>query len=92
MFICRNELEYLILCKTTQGNFVLLILNILDSERSNECIDFTIIKTSRNNIPISKFGGDFRCKSEYPCCIIKVKSKHFPTVFKQIEKNKKKKK
>ena len=46
--------------------------------------------TSRNNAPISNFGGGFRCKSEYPWCIIQVKSKHFPTVFKKIEKNKKK--
>ncbi|KAF0766624.1 Uncharacterized protein FWK35_00033309 [Aphis craccivora] len=30
--------------------------------------------TSRNNAPISKYGGDFRCKSEYPWYIIKVKS------------------
>ncbi|KAE9541249.1 hypothetical protein AGLY_004494 [Aphis glycines] len=49
-----------------------------------------IIITSRNNASISKFGGGFRWKSEYPWCIIKVKSKHFPTVFKKIEKNKKK--
>ncbi|KAF0768090.1 Uncharacterized protein FWK35_00000696, partial [Aphis craccivora] len=46
--------------------------------------------TSRNNAPISNFGGGFRCKSEYPWCIIEVKSKYFPTVFKKIEKNKKK--
>ncbi|KAF0768535.1 Uncharacterized protein FWK35_00006711 [Aphis craccivora] len=46
--------------------------------------------TSRNNAPISNFGGGFRCKSEYPWCNIEVKSKHFPTVFKKIEKNKKK--
>ncbi|KAF0748993.1 Uncharacterized protein FWK35_00020741 [Aphis craccivora] len=44
--------------------------------------------TSRNNAPILNFGGGFRCKSEYPWCIIEVKSKHFPTVFKKIEKNK----
>ncbi|KAF0749674.1 Uncharacterized protein FWK35_00036671, partial [Aphis craccivora] len=43
-----------------------------------------------NNAPISNYGGGFRCKSEYPWCIIEVKSKHFPTVFKKIEKNKKK--
>ncbi|KAF0760201.1 Uncharacterized protein FWK35_00014343 [Aphis craccivora] len=47
--------------------------------------------TSRNTAPISNYGGGFRCKSEYPLCIIQVKSKHFPTVFKKIEKNKKKK-
>ncbi|KAF0763287.1 Uncharacterized protein FWK35_00007935, partial [Aphis craccivora] len=50
-----------------------------------------MIITSRNNAPISKYGGGggFRCKSEYPWCIIEVKSKHFPIVFKKIEKNKK---
>ncbi|KAF0771763.1 Uncharacterized protein FWK35_00020441 [Aphis craccivora] len=30
--------------------------------------------TSRNNAPISNFGDGFRCKSEYPWCIIEVKS------------------
>ncbi|KAF0753066.1 Uncharacterized protein FWK35_00038832 [Aphis craccivora] len=30
--------------------------------------------TSRNNAPISNYGGGFRCKSEYPWCIIEVKS------------------
>ncbi|KAF0762906.1 Uncharacterized protein FWK35_00026977 [Aphis craccivora] len=57
---------------------------IIDSERSDECIDFTMMCvfffvsvysiTSRNNTPISNFGGGFQCKSEYPWCIIKVKS------------------
>ncbi|KAE9534956.1 hypothetical protein AGLY_008248 [Aphis glycines] len=42
----------------------------VDSERSEECIDFTMIITSRNNAPISNYGGGFRCKSEYPWCII----------------------
>ncbi|KAF0748493.1 Uncharacterized protein FWK35_00020732, partial [Aphis craccivora] len=62
----------------------------LDSERSDECTDFTMIITSLNNATISNFGGGFRCKSEYLWCMIKDKSKHFPTVFKKIEKNKKK--
>ncbi|KAF0766316.1 Uncharacterized protein FWK35_00005333 [Aphis craccivora] len=62
----------------------------LDSERSDECIDFTMIITRRNNAPISNSGGGFRCNSEYPWCIIEVKNKHFSTVFKKIEKNKKK--
>ncbi|KAF0768671.1 sodium channel protein 60E-like isoform X1 [Aphis craccivora] len=31
--------------------------------------------TSRNNAPISKYGGVFRCKSEYPWCIIKFSKK-----------------
>ncbi|KAF0761760.1 Uncharacterized protein FWK35_00011636 [Aphis craccivora] len=69
---------------------------------NHECIDFTMMCvfvffcvsvysiTSRNNAPISNFGGGFRWKSEYLWCIIKIKSKHFPTVFKKIEKNKKK--
>ncbi|KAF0691134.1 Uncharacterized protein FWK35_00033503 [Aphis craccivora] len=61
-----------------------------NSERSEECIDFTMIITSRNNAPISNYEGGFRCKSEYPWCIIEVKSEHLPTVFKKIEKHKKK--
>ncbi|KAF0763711.1 Uncharacterized protein FWK35_00011614, partial [Aphis craccivora] len=40
------------------------------SERSEECIDITMIITSRNNAAISNYGGGFRCKSEYPWCII----------------------
>ncbi|KAF0772906.1 Uncharacterized protein FWK35_00001907 [Aphis craccivora] len=67
-----------------------LCLDILDSERRDEYIDFTMIITSRNNAPISNCGGGFRCKSEYPWCIIGIKSKHFQTVFKNIEKNKNK--
>ncbi|KAF0767621.1 Uncharacterized protein FWK35_00006090 [Aphis craccivora] len=58
------------------------------------CFFFFVVSvytiTSRNNAPISNFKGGFRCKSEYPWCIIEVKSKHFPTVLKKIEKNKKK--
>ncbi|KAF0767073.1 Uncharacterized protein FWK35_00021073 [Aphis craccivora] len=50
----------------------------------------TVGITSRNIAPISNFGGGFRWKSEYLRCIIEVQSKHFPTVFKKIEKNKKK--
>ncbi|KAF0764098.1 Uncharacterized protein FWK35_00002503 [Aphis craccivora] len=46
----------------------------VNSERSEECIDFTMIITSRNNAPISNYGGGFRCKSEYLWCIIEVKS------------------
>ncbi|KAF0714509.1 Uncharacterized protein FWK35_00021690, partial [Aphis craccivora] len=49
-----------------------------NSERRNECIDFTIIITSQNNVPISTFWGGFRWKSEYPWCIKEVKSEHFP--------------
>ncbi|KAF0764493.1 disrupted in renal carcinoma protein 2-like, partial [Aphis craccivora] len=28
--------------------------------------------TSQNNAPISNYGGGFRCKSEYPWCIIEI--------------------
>ncbi|KAF0761993.1 Uncharacterized protein FWK35_00016169 [Aphis craccivora] len=47
----------------------------MDSERSEECIDFTMIITSRNNATISNYGGGFRCKSEYPWCIIEFSKK-----------------
>ncbi|KAE9536009.1 hypothetical protein AGLY_007910 [Aphis glycines] len=52
-------------------NIVLHKSTVTDnSERSDECIDFTMIITSRNNASISNFGGGFRWKSEYPWCII----------------------
>ncbi|KAF0711730.1 Uncharacterized protein FWK35_00038579, partial [Aphis craccivora] len=58
------------------------------------CFVFVFVYSiiSRNNAPISNYGRGFQCKSEYPWCIIeiKIKSKHFPTVFKKIDKNKKK--
>ncbi|KAE9532012.1 hypothetical protein AGLY_010214 [Aphis glycines] len=41
-------------------------------ERSDECIDFTMIITSRKNALISNFGVSFRWKSKYPWCIIEV--------------------
>ncbi|KAE9525671.1 hypothetical protein AGLY_014198 [Aphis glycines] len=41
-----------------------------NSERSDECIDSTMIIKSRNNASISYFGGGFRWQSEYPWCII----------------------
>ncbi|KAF0755730.1 Uncharacterized protein FWK35_00033906 [Aphis craccivora] len=50
-------------------------LPFLDSERSDECIDFTMIITIRNNAPISNYGGGFQCKSEYPWCIIEFSKK-----------------
>ncbi|KAE9523886.1 hypothetical protein AGLY_015774, partial [Aphis glycines] len=73
----------------------------VDSEQSDECIDFIMVCvflvfvsvysiTSRNNILISNFGGGFRWQNEYPWYIIEVKSKDYPTVFKKIDKNKKK--
>ena len=46
--------------------------------------------TSRKNVSISNFRGGFRGQNEYAWCIIEVKSKHFPTVFKKSSKTKKK--
>ena len=77
----------------------IIVEPILDSERSDECIDFTMMFfffvsvysiTSRNNALIANFGGGFRWQSGNPWCIIQVKSKHFPTVFKKSRKTKKK--
>ncbi|KAF0759490.1 Uncharacterized protein FWK35_00009212 [Aphis craccivora] len=45
--------------------------------------------TSRNNASISNFGSGFRLQNEYLWCIIEVKSKHFLTVLKKIEKKQK---
>ncbi|KAF0754837.1 Uncharacterized protein FWK35_00024921 [Aphis craccivora] len=55
------------------------------------CVFFVSVYsiTSRNNALISNFGGGFRSKSEYTWCILEVKNKHFQTVFKKVEKNKK---
>ncbi|KAF0757360.1 Uncharacterized protein FWK35_00010349, partial [Aphis craccivora] len=49
-----------------------------------------MIITSRNNAPISNYGGGFRCKSEYPWCILEVKKLTFSNSFqKNREKQKK---
>ncbi|KAF0706630.1 Uncharacterized protein FWK35_00035447 [Aphis craccivora] len=64
------------------------VMNVLNLQR---CVSFffffclcTLYNiTSRNNAQISNFGGGFRCKSEYPWCIIEVKNKNFKTVFKK---------
>ncbi|KAF0711401.1 Uncharacterized protein FWK35_00036947 [Aphis craccivora] len=70
----------------------------IDSERNEECIDFTMMCvfffvfvsvysiTSRNNAPISNYGGGFRCKSEYPWCIIEFSKKLKKTKKKMTEK------
>ncbi|KAF0704986.1 Uncharacterized protein FWK35_00031197, partial [Aphis craccivora] len=42
--------------------------------------------TSRNNAPISNYGGDFRCKSEYSWCIIEFSKKSRKTKKKMTEK------
>ncbi|KAE9522195.1 hypothetical protein AGLY_017455, partial [Aphis glycines] len=93
---------FLSACTCLLVNDVSIKVRNSNSKRSDECIDFTMMYvfvcvcvsvysiTNRNNASISNFGGGFRWKSEYLWCIIEVKSKHFPTVFKKIEKNKKK--
>ncbi|KAE9529575.1 hypothetical protein AGLY_011671 [Aphis glycines] len=55
-----------------------------NSERSDECIGFTMIITSRNNAPISNYGGAFRCKSEYPWCIIQTDKSSPFRIFRNI--------
>ncbi|KAF0755766.1 Uncharacterized protein FWK35_00009770 [Aphis craccivora] len=54
------------------------------------CIVTIYSITSRYNASISNYGDGFRGKSKYPWYIIEVKSKHFPTIYKQIEKKTKK--
>ncbi|KAE9543392.1 hypothetical protein AGLY_002192, partial [Aphis glycines] len=85
-FIDRTGVNY---CLNYQYTFRIKLYKIDNSERIDECIDFTMIITSRNNASISNFGGGFRGKSDYPWCNIEVKNKHFPSIFKKIEKNKK---
>ncbi|KAF0748566.1 Uncharacterized protein FWK35_00026037 [Aphis craccivora] len=53
----------------------------------NRATRFSTI-TSRNNAPISNFGGSFQCKSEYPWCIIEVNN--FQQFSKKSRKTKKK--
>ncbi|KAE9524658.1 hypothetical protein AGLY_014708 [Aphis glycines] len=47
---------------------------ILNGVINDECIDSTMIITSRNNASILSFGGGFRWKSEYLWCIIEIKN------------------
>ncbi|KAF0748197.1 Uncharacterized protein FWK35_00027844 [Aphis craccivora] len=72
MSILREDISVYLECFVELRNILLDILT--NSERSEECIDFTMIITSRNNAPISNYRSGFRCKSEYPWCIIEVKS------------------
>ncbi|KAF0760973.1 hypothetical protein FWK35_00010699 [Aphis craccivora] len=65
---------HVVLRKTIQTYFFNYLSFILDTERSDECIDSTMIITIQNNFPVSNFG--------------EIESKHFPTVFNKIEKNK----
>ncbi|KAE9541255.1 hypothetical protein AGLY_004500, partial [Aphis glycines] len=48
---------------------------ILNGVMNDECIDFTMIITSRNNASISNFRDGFRWQSEYPWCIIEFSKK-----------------
>ncbi|KAE9534050.1 hypothetical protein AGLY_008786 [Aphis glycines] len=69
-------------------NFQLLATytNILDSERSDECIDFTMNITSRNNAPISNYG----VVSDVKVNILEVKVNIFQQFSKKSRKTKKK--
>ncbi|KAE9533997.1 hypothetical protein AGLY_008733 [Aphis glycines] len=79
----KLQLRYTKLKKNDLINNLKAFIHILDSERNDECIDFTMMYvfffvsvysiTSRNNASISNFGGGFRWKSEYSRCIIEVK-------------------
>ncbi|KAF0732006.1 Uncharacterized protein FWK35_00019247, partial [Aphis craccivora] len=69
-----------------------LVKYILDSERSDECVDFTMLcvffvsvytRTCRNNTSISNLGCGFRYQKE-------LSFSNFPIVFKSAEKNQKK--
>ncbi|KAF0759962.1 Uncharacterized protein FWK35_00026542 [Aphis craccivora] len=59
-----------------------------NSERSDECIDLTMLKC-RNNARISNFGGGFRFVIESSWCIGEV-ILSFTIVFKSAGKNQKK--
>ncbi|KAF0692259.1 Uncharacterized protein FWK35_00028068, partial [Aphis craccivora] len=88
-----------VLTRTSGGLENPLPPTFFHSERSEECIDFTMMCvfffffffvfvsvysiTSRNNAPISNYGGGFRCKSEYPWCIVE----HREKPKKKIKKN-----
>ncbi|KAF0749451.1 Uncharacterized protein FWK35_00037128, partial [Aphis craccivora] len=54
------------------------------------CVFFVSVysTTSRNNIPISNFGGGFRYKSEYPWCIIEFSKKSRKTKKKKLKTEK----
>ncbi|KAF0761269.1 Uncharacterized protein FWK35_00008727 [Aphis craccivora] len=69
----------------TQNQFLTKLIFFGCNSKTNHCkyLKFSpnvyvsviyIHVTSRNNAPTSNFGGGFRCKSEYPWCIIEVKS------------------
>ncbi|KAF0682210.1 hypothetical protein FWK35_00028973, partial [Aphis craccivora] len=55
--------------KNIKINLQYQMLSKYNSERSEECIDFTMIIISRNNVPISKYGVGFRYKSVYSCAL-----------------------
>ncbi|KAE9536731.1 hypothetical protein AGLY_006964 [Aphis glycines] len=57
---------------------------LTSSERSDECFDFTMIITSRNNASISNFGGSFRWKMSVKKIWMTKKTRKFNTRFLQI--------
>ncbi|KAF0693279.1 Uncharacterized protein FWK35_00031624, partial [Aphis craccivora] len=84
--VALKDINFQVICIINNNHFTF----VLDSQGSEEYIDFTMIITSRNNAPISNYGGGFRCKSEYHWCIIQVKRLTFSNSFqKNREKQKK---
>ncbi|KAF0773331.1 Uncharacterized protein FWK35_00006550 [Aphis craccivora] len=103
LIILKNETTYKLILRVTLLSCEIKRVNYnqyVHSERCYEYIDFKMMCiffcvsvysiTSRNNASISNFGGGFQWQSEYLWCIIEVKSKHFPTDLKKIEKKRKK--
>ncbi|KAE9522070.1 hypothetical protein AGLY_017532 [Aphis glycines] len=71
------------LCHTTANNLPDQMMGqIINCEVETE---FKSI-TSRNNAPISNYGSGFRCKSEYPWCIIEFSKKSRKTKKKMTKK------
>ncbi|KAF0766241.1 Uncharacterized protein FWK35_00003309, partial [Aphis craccivora] len=77
--ILRVILNYLLIFEIIIIIICFWILNKVKNVLILQCVFFFLCVsvysiTSRNNAPISNFGGGFRCKNEYPWCIIEVKS------------------
>ncbi|KAE9533896.1 hypothetical protein AGLY_008975 [Aphis glycines] len=91
-YLVEDFLEFAIMSPTLSNYFVLSLTNLIQGQTPNltvtsllqltshRCLAIRVIN-SRNNASISNFGVGFRWQSEYPWCIIEVKSKHFPILF-----------
>ncbi|KAF0763646.1 Uncharacterized protein FWK35_00025161 [Aphis craccivora] len=77
----HEKLKYSIILPKFNYFFMVEISNVLQYGFRDKMYTLSWLKryekifiTSRNNAPISNYGGGYRCKSEYPWCIIEVKS------------------